>query len=123
MATPTFTPTEASALTNLPISAVRRLIDRRMIRTERRRSGRSISRHLSFEQLVYLGLEAEGLALLPVATRRKIAKQIEDNKQINEFNVPESQALTIKVKGARKRLTDRVKKLQWARSIIVEDPG
>src|SRR5215472_17363893 len=78
-----YTPAEASALTNLPIRTVRRLMDRRFIRPRRLRTGRSVQRLLSWEQLVYLRLEAEGLSLLPVPARRKIAKQIESDAGID----------------------------------------
>jgi uncharacterized protein (DUF433 family) len=121
MPTMKYTPAEASALTNLPIRAVRRLIDRRLIRPRRQQSGRSVQRLLSWEQLVYLRLEAEGLALLPVAERRKIAKQIEADAGIDVVSVSEGSALLIQVKTVRKELGERLKKLERAESVIVED--
>lgn len=117
-----YTPAEASALTNLPIRTVRRLIDRRLIRPIRRQTGRSVQRLLSWEQLVYLRLEAEGLALLPVAERRKIAKQIEADAGMDVVYVSEGSALLIQVKTVRKELDERLKKLERAESVIVEDP-
>lgn len=117
-----YTPAEASALTNLPIRTVRRLIDRRLIRPRRLQTGRSVQRLLSWEQLVYLRLEAEGLALLPVAERRKIAKQIEADAGIDVVSVSEGSALLIQVKTVRKELDERLKKLERAESVIVEDP-
>lgn len=117
-----YTPAEASALTNLPIRTVRRLMDRRLIRPRRLRTGRSVQRLLSWEQLVYLRLEAEGLGLLPVAERRKIAKQIEADAGIDVVFVSEGAALLIQVKAVRKELDERLKKLKRAESVIVEDP-
>lgn len=122
MAAMRYTPAEASALTNLPIRTVRRLIDRRFIRPRRLRTGRSVQRLLSWEQLVYLRLEAEGLGLLPVAERRKIAKQIEADAGIDVASVSEGSALLIQVKTVRKELDERLKKLERAESVIVEDP-
>ena len=122
MPTMKYTPAEASALTNLPIRTVRRLIDRRLIRPRRLQTGRSVQRLLSWEQLVYLRLEAEGLALLPVAERRKIAKQIEADAGIDAIFVSEGRALLIQVKTVRKELDERLKKLELAESVIVEDP-
>ena len=116
-----YTPAEASALTNLPIRTVRRLIDRRLIRPRRLQTGRSVQRLLSWEQLVYLRLEAEGLDLLPVAERRKIAKQIEADAGIDVVSVSEGSALLIQVKTVRKELDERLKKLERAESVIVED--
>jgi uncharacterized protein (DUF433 family) len=117
-----YTPAEASALTNLPIRTVRRLIDRRLIRPRRLQTGRSVQRLLSWEQLVYLRLEAEGLGLLPVAERRKIAKQIEADAGIDVVSVSEGSALLIQVKTVRKELDERLKKLERAESVIPEDP-
>lgn len=109
-------------MTNLPIRTVRRLIDRRLIRPRRLQTGRSVQRLLSWEQLVYLRLEAEGLGLLPVVTRRKIAKQIETDAEIDVVSISGGPALFIEVKTARKELAGRLKKLERARSVIVEDP-
>jgi uncharacterized protein (DUF433 family) len=117
-----YTPAEASALTNLPIRTVRRLMDRRFIRPRRLRMGRSVQRLLSWEQLVYLRLEAEGLSLLPVPARRKIAKQIESDAGIDMVAISEGRALVVQVKTVRKELDERLKKLKRAESLIVEDP-
>ena len=117
-----YTPAEASALTNLPIRTVRRLIDRRLIRPRRLQTGRSVQRLLSWEQLVYLRLEAEGLGLLPVAERRKIAKQIEADAGIDVVSVSEGSALLIQVKTVRKELDEKLRKLERAESVIIEDP-
>jgi uncharacterized protein (DUF433 family) len=116
-----YTPAEAAALTNLPIRTVRRLMDRRLIRPRRLQTGRSVQRLLSWEQLVYLRLEAEGLALLPVVERRKIAKQIEADAGIDAIFVSAGSALLIQVKTVRKELDARLKKLERAKSVIVED--
>lgn len=117
-----YTLAQASALTNLPIRTVRRLIDRRLIRPRRLQAGRSVQRLLSWEQLVYLRLEAEGLGLLPLAERRKIAKQIEADAGIDVVSVSEGSALLIQVKAARKELDQGLKKLERAESVIAEDP-
>jgi uncharacterized protein (DUF433 family) len=117
-----YTPAEASALTNLPIRTVRRLMDRRFIRPRRLRRGRLVQRLLSWEQLVYLRLEAEGLSLLPVPARRKIAKQIESDAGIDMVVMPEGRALVVQVKTVRKELDERRRRLKRAESLIVEDP-
>ena len=72
-----YTPAQASVLANLPLPAVHKLIERRLIRPRRLRAGRSIQRMLNLQQVLYLRLEAEGVRLLPVSARRAIAKQIE----------------------------------------------
>jgi uncharacterized protein (DUF433 family) len=117
-----YTPAEASALTNLPIRTVRRLMDRRLIRPKRVQTGRSVQRLLSWEQLVYLRLEAEGLALLPIAARRRIADRIATNASIDAFELSEGQAILIQVKAIRDELDERLKKLERAEALIAEDP-
>jgi uncharacterized protein (DUF433 family) len=101
---------------------VRRLMDRRFIRPRRLRTGRSVQRLLSWEQLVYLRLEAEGLSLLPVPARRKIAKQIESDAGIDMVAISEGRALVVQVKTVRNELDERLKTLKRAESLIVEDP-
>jgi len=61
MDTTEYTPAQASAVANLPLPAVHKLIERRLIRPRRLRTGRSIQRMLSRGQVLYLRLEAEGV--------------------------------------------------------------
>jgi uncharacterized protein (DUF433 family) len=117
-----YTPAEASAVTSLPIRTVRRLMDRRFIRPRRVRTGGSVQRLLSRGQLVYLRLEAEGLFLLPVAERRKIAKQIELDAEVDVVRISEGPALVIQVKEARKELDESLERLARVESFVVEDP-
>jgi uncharacterized protein (DUF433 family) len=117
-----YTPAEASAVTNLPLRTVHKLIERRVVRPRRLRTGRSVQRLLSFEQLVYLRLEAEGLRLLPIASRRKIARQIESDADIEVISLAEGRALLIEVKAVRKELDEKVKRLELAENMIVEEP-
>lgn len=117
-----YTPAEASAVTSLPIRTVRRLMDRRFIRPKRQQSGGAVQRLLSREQLVYLRLEAEGLSLLPVAERRKIAKQIETDAEVDVVRVSDGPALVVQVKEAREDLDQRLARLARAESLVVENP-
>lgn len=71
---------------------------------------------------MYLRLEAEGLGLLPVAERRKIAKLIEADAGIDVVSVSQGSALLVQVKAVRKELDERLKKLERAQSAIVADP-
>ncbi len=52
-----YTPAQASAVADLPLKAVHKLIDGRLIRPRRMRVGRESQRFLSQGQLVYLRLE------------------------------------------------------------------
>ena len=122
METTEYTPAQASAVANLPLPAVHKLIERRLIRPRRRRTGRSIQRMLSREQVLYLRLEAQGLRLLPMSARRTIAKKIESSPEIDTVILTEGSALVIQVKPVRQELDEDLKKLERAESMIVSDP-
>jgi uncharacterized protein (DUF433 family) len=122
METIEFTPAQASAVANLPLRTVHKLIERRLIRPRLRRIGRSLQRMLTREQLLFLGLEAKGVRLLPIATRRSIAKKIEKSPEIDVMCLMEDSALVIEVKSTRQELEQNLKKLQRAEKMIVSDP-
>jgi len=122
MPTMEYTPAEASAVTNLPIRTVHKLIERKLVRPRRLRKGRSVQRLLNFEQLVYLRLEAEGLQLLPIDVRRDIAKRIEADSGVDAVFLSEGRAVCIQVKTVRKELEKELKRLWQAEREIVVDP-
>jgi uncharacterized protein (DUF433 family) len=117
-----YTPAQASVLANLPLPAVHKLIERRLIRPRRLRSGRSIQRMLSREQVLYLRLEAEGVRLLPMASRRAIAKKIESSPGIDAVVLTEGSALVIQVKSVRRELDQELRKFERAASEVISDP-
>jgi uncharacterized protein (DUF433 family) len=122
MGTTEYTPAQASAVANLPLPAVHKLIERRLIRPRRLRTGRSIQRMLSREQVLYLRLEAEGVRLLPITIRRAIAKKIESSSEIDAVFLTEGSALLIQVKSVRLELDQDLKRLERAENMIVSDP-
>jgi uncharacterized protein (DUF433 family) len=77
---------------------------------------------LSAEHLVYLRLEAEGVRLLPVATQREVAREIELAPNADFVAVSGSSALVIQVKTARKDVERELKRLHKARRMAVSDP-
>ena len=117
-----YTPAQASILANLPLPAVHKLIERRLIRPRRLRTGRSIQRMLNLQQVLYLRLEAEGVRLLPVSARRAIAKQIESSPGMNIVVPGAGSALVIQVKSVREELDADLKKLERAAEMAVSDP-
>jgi uncharacterized protein (DUF433 family) len=117
-----YTPAQASAVTNLPLPAIHKLIERRLIRPRRRRTGRSVQRMLSRGQVLYLRLEAEGVRLLPLAARRAIAKKIESSPEVDAVVLTEGSAVLIQVKSVRLELDLDLKKLERAEEITVSDP-
>jgi uncharacterized protein (DUF433 family) len=122
MGTSEYTPAQASAVANLPLQAVHKLIERRLIRPRRLRTGRSIRRMLSREQVLYLRLESEGVRLLPIAARREIAKTIESSPGIDAVILNEGSAVTIQVKTVRLELDQDLKRLKRAEEMIISDP-
>ena len=117
-----YTPAEASAVVRLPLKAVHKVLDSRLIRPHRSRQGNHIQRLLSAEHLVYLRLEAEGVRLLPVATRREVAREIESAPNADFIAVSGSSALVIQVKNARKDVERELKRLRKAERMAVSDP-
>src|SRR5271155_3329260 len=121
MNTAEYSPAQASAVANLPLLAVHKLIERRLIRPRRLRTGRSIQRMLSREQVLYLRLESEGVRLLPLAARRAIAKKIESSPEVDAVVLTEGSAGLIQVKSVRRELDLDLKKLERAEDMIVSD--
>ena len=122
MAEKSFTPAEASAIVKLPLKAVHKIIEGRIIRPRRSRHGNQVQRLLSPEQLVYLRLEAEGLRLLPMASRREVARAVESSPQADIVAVSGGSALIVQVKAARKEVERELKRLEKAENMALSDP-
>jgi uncharacterized protein (DUF433 family) len=117
-----FTPAEASAIVKLPLKAVHKAIDGRVIRTHKVRHGNQVQRLLSFEQLVYLRLEAEGLRILPMKSRREVARATESDVGIDVIAVAGSSVLFIQAKDARDDVERELKRLRRVEEMVVCDP-
>ena len=117
-----YTPAQASAVTKLPLKAVQKLIEVRLIRPRRMRPGREVQRLLSPEQLVYLRLEAEGVRLLPLAARREVARTVVSKPEVNSISVSGGSALVIEVERARREVEQEVKRLRKVQKMVVSDP-
>jgi uncharacterized protein (DUF433 family) len=117
-----YTPAQAAAVTGLPLAAVHKAIDSRLIRTRSTRSGGSVRRLLTKEQLIYLQLEAEGLRLLPVGTRREIAESIQRSPDAEKLPVTNGTALLIEIGVARRTVENQLKQLAHIEQMVVNDP-
>jgi uncharacterized protein (DUF433 family) len=117
-----YTPAQAAAITGLPLAAVHKAIDSRLIRPRAARSGATARRLLSKEQLVYLQLEAEGLRLLPVGIRREIAESIQRSPKTEKLPVANGTALLIEIGTARRRVERQLKQLAQIEELVVSDP-
>src|SRR5579872_4946118 len=117
-----YTPAQAAAITGLPLSAVHKAIDTRLIRPRSARSGTTVRRLLTKEQLIYLQLEAEGLRLLPVGTRREIAESIQRSPKTEKLSVANGKALLIEIGIARRAVENQLKQLARIEEMVVSDP-
>ena len=117
-----YTPAQASAVANLPLKAVHKLIDSRLIRPERRVKGREPQRLLSRAHLVYLRLEAEGVRLLPLASRREVARAVEAQPDLDTMTVTGGGALVIAVRSARRAVDQELARLRKIQQMVVSDP-
>ena len=115
-----YTPAQAAAVTGLPLAAVHKAIDSRLIRPRSARSGAAVRRLLTKDQLIYLQLEADGLRLLPVETRREIAESIQRSPKADLM--PIGTALFVECKAARRKVEDQLKQLSHIEAIVVRDP-
>jgi uncharacterized protein (DUF433 family) len=117
-----YTPAQAAAVTGLPLPAVHKAIEYRLIRPRVVREGQSLYRMLSKPQVLYLQLEANGLRCLPLATRRQIARAVEATPDLDIVPVSPGGALIVEVKMARKQMEDALRRLAQAGRMIVSDP-
>lgn len=117
-----YTPAQAAAVAKLPLKAVQKLIDVRLIRPRRMRSGREIQRLLSPEQIVYLRLEAEGVRLLPLSARREVARAVVSKPEVHSIAVAGGSALVIEVEQARREVEQELKRLRKVQTMVVSDP-
>jgi uncharacterized protein (DUF433 family) len=117
-----YTPAQAAAVTGLPLTAVHKAIDSRLIRPRSARSGATVRRLLTKEQLIYLQLESEGLRLLPVGTRREIAESIQRSPRTEKLPVANGAALLIELGTARRKVESQLKQLAHIEEMVVSDP-
>jgi uncharacterized protein (DUF433 family) len=117
-----YTPAQVAAITGLPIGAVHKAIEQKLVHAERVRRGRIIERMLSRSQAVYLQMEAKGLRSLPLATRREVAEAIERNPGIDAMFLSERSVILIEVKSARKEVDTGLRRLEKAARIVESNP-
>jgi len=117
-----YTPAQAAAVTGLPLPAVHKAIEYRLVRPRVVREGRSLYRMLSKPQVLYLQLEANGLRCLPLAKRRQIARAIEEAPDADIVAVSPGGALVVEIKTARKQMESALRRLVQAERMVVSNP-
>lgn len=117
-----YTPAQVAAITGLPIAAVHKAIEQKLIHAKRIRRGRTIKRTLSRSQAVYLQMEARGLRTLPLATRRQVAQAIEQDPGIDAMFLSQGSVILIQVKSACKEVDTGLRRLEKAARIVESNP-
>jgi uncharacterized protein (DUF433 family) len=117
-----YTPAQAAVVTGLPLAAIHKAIDSRLIRPRSKRIGATVRRLLTKEQLIYLQLEAEGLRLLPVGTRREIADSIQRSPRTDVLAVGNGTVLFVEFKSARRKVEGQLKQLAIIEDMVISDP-
>ena len=114
----TYTPSQVSAVTGLPLPAVHKAIEHNLIRPKLLREGRRLSR----SQMLYLRMEARGLRSLPLAERRQVARAIEQDSGIDAMCISEGSVILIQFKSARKEVETGLRRLAAAERMVESDP-
>jgi uncharacterized protein (DUF433 family) len=117
-----YTPSQISAVTGLPLPAVHKAIEYKLIRPKRVREGHLVQRLLSRSQAVYLRMEAKGLRSLPLAARRQVARAVEQDPGIDSMFISEGSVILIQCKSARKEVETGLRRLAAATGMAESDP-
>lgn len=117
-----YTPAQVAAITGLPVAAVHKAIEQKLVHARRVRKGNIVERTLSRSQAVYLQMEAKGLKSLPLATRREIAQALERDSGIDAMFLSEGSVILIQIKSARKQVDAGLRQLEKAARIVESNP-
>lgn len=120
--TEAYTPSQVSAVTGLPLAAIHKAIEYRLIRPKRVREGNIVTRLLSKSQVLYMLLEAKGLRSLPLPARREIARAVERDPRIDIRSISEGSVVLIEIKSARKEIERGLHRLAAAERIVESNP-
>jgi uncharacterized protein (DUF433 family) len=117
-----YTSPQVAAVTGLPLPAVQKAIEHKLIQPRRVREGRVVRRLLAKWQLVYLAMEARGLSSLPLATRRHVARAVERDPGIDVIAISEGSVVLIQCKFARRDVDKGLRRLADASRMVESDP-
>lgn len=117
-----YTPAQIAVATRLPLEAVHKAIEHKLIRPKSVREGRTTRRMISGPQAVFLCLEARGLKSLPLAERRRVAKAIERDPAIDGMYVSSGSVIFIECKSAQRDVDAGLRRLASAERMAHSDP-
>lgn len=116
-----YTPTQAAAVTGLPLKAVQKAIDLRAVPTTNRKNSGGRKRYLSSTALLCLHLEASGLHELPFSMRKEIFARIARSPRARQIKM--NDVVVVDISHARKSLALRLQELKKAEQMVISDPG
>jgi len=117
-----YTPSQVSAVTGLPLPAIHKAIEYKLIRPKRVHEGHLVQRLLSRSQAIYLRMEAKGLRSLPLAARRQVARTVEHDSGIDAMFISEGSVIVVQFKSARKDVETGLRRLAEATRMVESDP-
>jgi uncharacterized protein (DUF433 family) len=117
-----YTPSQVSAVTGLPLPAIHKAIEYKVIRPKRVHQGHFVQRLLSRSQAIYLRMEANGLRSLPLAARRQVARAVEQDSGVDAMMISEGSVILIQFKSARKEVQAGFRRLTAATRMVESDP-
>ena len=117
-----YTPSQVAAVTGLPLPAVHKAIEYKLIHPKRVRTGRHVQRLLSRSHAVYLRMEATGLRVLPLSARRQVARAVERDSGLDAMFISAGSVVVVQCKAARRDVETALRRLHDATRMIVSDP-
>jgi uncharacterized protein (DUF433 family) len=117
-----YTPSQVSAVTGLPLPAVHKAIEYKLIRPKRVREGHFVHNLISRSQAIYLRMKAKGLRSLPLAARRQVARAVQQDSGIDAMLISEGSVILIQCKSARKDVEMGLRRLAEATRMVESDP-
>lgn len=115
-----YTPTQAAAVTGLPLKTIQKAIDSKVVPVRIRRIGSIRKRYLNGAALICLRLEANGLKQLSASLRHKIYRGI--MKKPHQGRIQFSGVMWIDLAAVRKEVALSLQKLRKVEDMVVSDP-
>jgi uncharacterized protein (DUF433 family) len=117
-----YAPAQVAAVTGLPLAAVHKALEHKLIRPKVVHEGGSPRRKLSRAQAIFLRLEAKGLKSLPLPERRRIAQAIERDPETDGMCLSGGSVVLIECKAARRDVDAALRRLASAERMVHADP-
>jgi uncharacterized protein (DUF433 family) len=119
-----FTPTEAAAITGVPVKLVRKEIEKKVIKATRKYRRARSDVHVTLEDLLYLRVLGGLDITLPARVRGRIHDEIsaQYREHSDASEVVLSGAIVLRVREARDSVLKRLEQLRKWQESLVSDP-